>query len=404
MDPSLSLSQDVESKLSLHNKNDNKTKKESSSSSSNITTTLQQELEHAKLSIFSLISDLGYYTWNPSGPYQRLYNVTAQAMLQQIDYEGTPSHVVEVGLLQPQFPLQFRKNLKPQSKNNQYPYDKPFLIPLHVLVKTGRVPSIHEFDFLFGGSTLHMLATKKVDVDDEYYAQLVPGTNIVVVKKHKQYRKNLADIGFQFERFVTGGTFATTGDNYNNKSKSKSSSGGGGLLFESAHHLQAMTIGREGERASRVLFAAECDGVDTDGSPVEVKLMTLSSAHNSAQKFLKTCFQMISSGSLSLYRGHHNKGTLTGVNVLSLSQVAGMAVSSHHNKNGFQPYEENILKGLAALREAVDAGMFTTGRIMTLSFDKKGGSLQVTPLSLFPDDSVVQELLLLETARSAADG
>jgi hypothetical protein len=378
MEPSLSLSQDIASKLSLH---DNQTKQESSSNANANANahTLQQELEDAKLSIFSQISDLGYFSWNPSGPYQRLYNVTAKGLLQQLDYEGTPSRVVEARLLQPQCPLKFKKNLKPQSKNNQYPYDKPFLIPLHVLVQTGRIPSIHEFDFLFGGSTLHMLATRKVDVDDEYYAQLVPGTNILVVKKHKHYRKNLADIGFQFERFVTGDDHGATSS------------------FETAHHLQAMTIGdgrNKGERGSRVLFAAECDGMDADGSPVEIKLMNISLAHNSAQKCMKTCFQMISSGSLFLYAGHHNKGILTGVKVLSLSQVAAMAVSSsrHHNKNGFQLYEENIVKGLGVLREAVDAGVFATGEIMTLSFDKKG-LLQVNPLSLFPGDSVVQELL-----------
>jgi hypothetical protein len=148
-----------------------------------------------------------------------------------------------------------------------------------------------------------------------------------------------------------------------------------------------MTIGRDAAEgsSSKVLFAAECDGMDKEGNPVEIKLMDTSNT----SKCEKTSFQMISSGSVSLYAGSNNKGTLTGVNSLSLSEVVSQAVS--RNEGRVNHLEENIVSGIRVLREAVDAGIFKTGRIMVLSFEK--GLLRINPLSLFPDDSIVKDLL-----------
>jgi hypothetical protein len=354
------LLQDVASKLSLNE----------SSSSLPSSKKLHEELSKARFSIFSDITDLGYFSWNPNGPYQKLHDVrTSGDIVKHIDYHGIPSLVEPADDLRKRCPLKFKK-LKPQGKHNRYPYDKSFVAPLHVLVKTGRVESsssLEDIDFLFGGSTLNMLATKKIGSDDEYFAQLVPGTNIVVVKKHKVYKKNLSDNGFQFERFCYGGNFSDQ------------------VGFESSHHLQVMTIGRDDAASSKVMFTAECDGMDKEGNPVEIKLMDTSST----SKCEKTSFQMISSGSVSLYAGWNNKGTLAGVNSLSLSEVVSQAVS--RNEGRVKLLEENILTGIRVLREAVDAGIFKTGRIMTLSFEK--GLLRINPLSLFPDDSVVKDLL-----------
>jgi hypothetical protein len=56
---------------------------------------------------------------------------------------------------------------------------------------------------------MYTLIATKGKKDVPYIASCIPGTKTVLVKK-KGYKKNLADVGFQFERYVTGGDMMTT--------------------------------------------------------------------------------------------------------------------------------------------------------------------------------------------------
>ena len=99
-------------------------------------------------------------------------------------------------------------------------------------------------------------------------------TKCILVAKKKDYAQNLADVGFQFERYVTGGDMMDTKTN------------------TSVEHIHIMKVG---ERT--VLFRAEVDAIDGNGSALEVK------ASNPRYWGTKVMFQMISSGSSKLCQG-----------------------------------------------------------------------------------------------------
>ena len=104
-------------------------------------------------------------------------------------------------------------------------------------------------DFVFGGFTLQMLSTGKIDRSTTYVVCKVPHTNAIIVKKHKVYSQDYAALGFQFERrLVTGKGLA---DQHNPMT---------------VEHLQVIQM-----RGSQVLFSADTDAVDETDSVVEIK-------------------------------------------------------------------------------------------------------------------------------------
>jgi hypothetical protein len=60
---------------------------------------------------------------------------------------------------------------------------------------------LYEIDFLFGGSTLLMLAKKDTEGKNDL-AAMVPRTKFTLVAKQDEYIQNYADTDFQFEQFV----------------------------------------------------------------------------------------------------------------------------------------------------------------------------------------------------------
>lgn len=114
-----------------------------------------------------------------------------------------------------------------------------------------------------------------------FIAQRIPGTKSILIAKKKDYEQNLGDFGFQFERHVTVGLMDT-------------------VDFSTVEHMHTMKIGKR-----TVLFRAEVDAKDDDGSPVEVK------ASNPHYWGTKVMFQMISSGSSRLCHGEKSRGALT---------------------------------------------------------------------------------------------
>jgi hypothetical protein len=85
---------------------------------------------------------------------------------------------------------------------------------------------------------------------DPVIAQRIPGTKCILVAKRKDYEKNLGDLGYQFERHVTGVGLMEAND------------------FSMVEHMHKMKVG---ERT--VLFCAEVDAKDDKGSPVKARLL-----------------------------------------------------------------------------------------------------------------------------------
>ena len=121
----------------------------------------------------------------------------------------------------------------------------------------------------------------------------VPGKKTILLKR-KEYTQNLADVGFRFERYVTG--------------KLMSDSGG---PLEFVEHMHLVKVGKH-----KVLFHAEADALTLDGDPVEIKVS------NPRYWGTKVMFQMISYGSTKLCHGEKYRGVLSRVTLRSLSSVA----------------------------------------------------------------------------------
>ena len=176
----------------------------------------------------------------------------------------TDDPVTQLALKDVKLPVSFRE-LRPQRTSaGSFPFHGGMMACLHVAAK--RV-DLQDIDFLIGGSILAFLC-EKGKKNAMYLAQKCPGTNIVVMSKHKTYEQNFGQRGFQFERLVTGQEMY-------------------GLHDLTTHeHLQLLRIGK-----FRVLVTAEVDAVDDQGRPVEIK--------SGDPRFfgIKEMLQMISSGS-----------------------------------------------------------------------------------------------------------
>ena len=114
----------------------------------------------------------------------------------------------------------------------------------------------------------------------------------MVVNK-KEHEDNLADIGYQFKRYITGNNMMSTKRRPN---------------VEQIHTMQIGT--------KKVLFHADVDAVDSDGALAKVKVF------NPRYWGTKVMFQMISCGSSKLCHGEKSRGVLTRVTMKPLSNVS----------------------------------------------------------------------------------
>jgi hypothetical protein len=249
------------------------------------------------------------------------------------------------------------ETLSPQEIICKYPYNHYDLASFHVAFKHRNLDKV---DFFFGGSTLEMLAQKTIPDDSQYLATKVPGTDIIMVVKHKQYVQDYSNVGFQFERLMTGKNFRDRHHEHY------------------VEHLQLMKVA-----GYRVLFSAETDAADDSGNPVEIKLS------NPMYWGTKTMFQMISNGSSNLIVGTKSYGTLNSVDMEDLITVAMTTLVS----TDVRMLESNIRHGLEALNR--QSGRFNNGEIFEISFNN---DLQLLPFSgdrnaLLPANEVVKEML-----------
>jgi hypothetical protein len=212
-----------------------------------------------------------------------------------------------------------------------------------------------KIDFVFGGSTLEMLAHR--DTSSPYLVTKIPGTSTILVVKNKDYIQNYADFGFQFQRFVTGKSFSSRQD----------------LFF--IEHLHVMKVG-----SYHVCFQAEVDAL-MDDEPVEV------TAANSRYWGTKKMFQMISSGSPFLYHGIKNRNVLQSAKLMPLSEVAQKALQNNEN---------NILTAMTELKSKLSES--DGGVVFNVTFSPTK-SLCLLPAKsrtsvILPSASITRELVL----------
>jgi hypothetical protein len=219
---------------------------------------------------------------------------------------------------------------------------------------------VQNLDFVFGGSILEMLATRNTN-NQPFIATLIPGTKCIMIANRKQYTKNLAQLGFQFERFATGKSMSDTSDT------------------SSTDHIQTMQIGNK-----TVLFVAEVDAVDVDSFPVEIK------TSDPTNWGLRTMFQMISNGSTKLFHGERHGWSAKNITLKSLSDVAGYSLQ--HSVFDVDALQINILDGMNAIASQVkDSGLYKvvfSGKTMELV--SESNALQY---ALLPPDNVVEKLI-----------
>jgi hypothetical protein len=140
--------------------------------------------------------------------------------------------------------------------------------------------------------------------------------DVLILSKNKAYTQNFADIGFQFERLVTGAEL----DGKHSQTRDEI--------------LQIMKIGE-----FNVLFAAEVDAIDEFGRSVEIK------SGNPRYFGTKLMFQMISSGSSMLVQANKRDMTLTGIQKRSIHDMI-----REHSQSLLSTMQHDIISGLRELK------------------------------------------------------
>lgn len=327
---------------------------------SHSTTALQSEIDSAGFRIFECLSDLGYFSWNPprNAVCKSLGSIASPDEFKKyIDLDGKPDKLKD-----PHSVNTFRPflSLPEDTHENKFPYGKQDAVSLHV-ASHHRGVDFSAVDFVFGGSTLEMLAT--CDASDPYMVTIIPDTRAIFVVKTKEYIQDLSQPGFQFERLMTGRPMAGHDTN----------------SITSTDHLHLMNVGKH-----RVLFRAEADATNESGTPVEIK------ASNPRYWGTKVMFQMISNGSTKLCHGVKSRGSLAGVRVLSLGSVADKALQV----SSVDSLERNIEKGMEGLRNQMASA--SSGEAFKVSF--VGGSLRLSRVSgrsadILPPEGMMRKLM-----------
>lgn len=326
----------------------------------NLNKRLIKALKVTDLAFFQPIADLGYFGWEMKGPYKELEKVTVEDINELLHDDAKPSAVASVQELNKKLPKPFANDLPPQEFVNKYPYRIPLIVPVHVAIQY-RGMDLSEIDFYFGGSTLEMLATQNTN-EKAYVVALLPGTEIIVISKHDEYTANKSDMGFQFERFTLGNKFD---DKHN---------------MQCVCHMQIMDVGEY-----RVFFNAEADGIDGNDDPVEV------TCSNPRYWGTGKVYQMLSSGSLTLYQGSKDRKTLNHVADVSFEKI----VRDSFVGTTRERHERRIKDAMSFLMKERNHGRFHGDKTFQIRFDRTQ-SLILDPCkaeNLFVSSRVIKTLI-----------
>lgn len=339
---------------------------------------LAETLAQSPFKIFGQVEDLGFFKWRQGTQFKLLENAQESDFLDRVTLDAKPPQVLPVKNLNDRLPLTFATK-RGRGISNKFPFDGTYLPALYATVKR-RSAGLQDIDFVFGGSTLHYFEThpsksargsssSKAYVSPnqrgkQYVAMLVPGSKAVLVARCGSMNVNHTEVGYQFERFTTGGAFKDKSD------------------FSVFEHLQVIDIGP----GYRTLFSAESDAVDADGNSVEVK------SGNPRYFATKLPLQMISSGSAWLYAANKHRDCLRSVKCSSLSEV----IDRQCSPGDVRRIESRILDAMRKLKQVADEGRFEGGKTaFSLSFENDELELQAMhrmPQAL-PSEAIVRAVL-----------
>ena len=325
---------------------------------------LQHEINEAAFRIFQCVSDHGYCARKlPGRPrYKNLARVSSTAeIVDCIDLQAKPDQLVPISSLK--FPLTF-PSLPPWAFFNTFPFGQNEVSHLYVAARHRGI-NFDTIDFYFGWSVLDMLAHKD-DSNGPHIVTTIPEKHTIIVANRKPYNQNLSDIGYQFERLVTGKDM-----------KARFS------CINIIEHLHVMKIGDY-----NVLFCAETDAVDENDRPVEVKTT------NPRHWRTRVIFQMISNGSSSLCHGLRIERDLQGVEMHSLSSVAEQISLQQHD---IRTLEQNILDGMKAMKDQMRTTNHMEESCFKVSFSQSELKLIPTKTTrrtaVLPPADIVKRLL-----------
>ena len=295
----------------------------------------------------------------------------------------TPTHIRATNVCLPR-PFSFAKNtvppvVAPSSSLVHYRFWSK-LAALYVAVTARKLNLEKDIEFLFGGSVLYFFATGKLrdDVPNEKETCLmtkIPGTEVVVIHRHKIYTTNSNSIGSQLERIVCGGG-----------------------IEDDINHLHLVEIA-----GMKVLMSSEIDAVfspdeTTHNIPLEIKSVRYTTNYNRQEAIL---FQMISSASQYICEGltkwdDNRRPTLCNLRIRSLLDYSVRPNKLSRRK--LRQHGENIRESVAGLQTL--CRVMKEGEVYELNYDQETeGNLTMIPsatitiANLFPTKEVVQELM-----------
>jgi len=275
---------------------------------------------------FKNIQILGTFCWKPKGKAIKQFSeVQEKDILRCLtSWSEKPSKIVKN--MSSLTPMTFA-DLPPNRRAPCFPYDSSHdssLISSLYFSKKYFGLSTEKIDFLFGGSVLGVLANKHIQNPGgkfKYIAQRYK--NIIILVKYYiiRYAKNFNDIGYQFERLVTG------------------------KPLHSKHKMPEYKNLQVIEMADfKVLLSAEVDAIDGKGELVEIKW-------GKPEQFRmnkKLLFQMISNGSNSLVMAERDEKWLKSIKKVSLCKEI-----SRYTSDALQKAERNILDCLKQLKHEI---------------------------------------------------
>lgn len=231
---------------------------------------------------FQNLISCGFISWDMNGVRKPLKNASCSDILDRLGTEHPPKIQV------PDTTEVFFQDLRPQRLRIKDFPSQPGHTPV-ISSLTQLNIDMKDIDFIFGGSTLNMLATRSIDKDTEYIAQRITDGPLVITKL-KDYVQNFSNIGFQFEKFVTGRS-----------------------MLEPDRKIRTESVHIMNVNGYKILFAAECDAVDENHAPVEIKTQT-----NAGTKLM---WQLISSNSSKVIYGHVSRGKIIDITSMSISEI-----------------------------------------------------------------------------------
>lgn len=340
--------------------------------------------------------DLGYFTWAPHRYYygnsqsssshragkrrNPRYKSIAKATAEEIR-AFTVSDVKPRRLIQQvdklRLPIQFQSNLPKQGVVTKFPYGNIGVAALYHAKK--KRCDLEALDFYCGGSALEVLSAERKTGRTKtapYLIMKVPGTNIITLRYNINIFQDYTVPGFQFERLLTGQPLDHCHDDN---------------VSTLTEHVQLLTIyggagaGGDSSIKFRVLMSAEVDAVNDNGDPVEIKLLKTRTYGGS-----KVFFQMIGSGSRTLYKGKHEDGVLTSVQVLELEDMAERFADNVDV--GLR--QGNLIRNMERIKEWDRLGNFDNGQVYRIDFNPQMEFVRVQQKqSLFPTEAVTKEVL-----------